>query len=752
MLVGRVLFLLEQGVPPERIRVLAFNKAAAREFAERLSAALPASAKSPKVSTFHSLGLSLTTLFEQRNLLPRRRLEDQDAVQKRLARDAVLAALKEEDSDAYPSQDDFESFVTFIGLVKSDILSAREAFADLGLSLDYSYFVRAFALFEAARDRAGLRFFADLQYEPATLMRANPEALALVTNRLDIVVVDEFQDVSRIQIELLTQVIGTRASLNAVGDDSQCIYAWRGSRPEMMGTEFDRHFPGARRFTLSRTFRFGHRLALAANMLIANNHNRADTLCVSAPSTPDTRIDIIRASSDGDQGAVVTAIEAWRRSGRRLGDCAVLARLWAQTLGLELALLDRGIPYHKPKGDIFSVPDVVGLLGWLRLAAGSLFAHQATPDATPFQAPVQDVIRAMLATPTLWLPARTIADLAAQIADHPASARNRLYAIAGHNRKPYHANQIRDRADLWDEVATWGTLSAGEALRRYAERTRLAESFARSASTDAASEKEIVYRTLLGRACRSRASIPEFLARMDALCSERDRQRAEAGADRVLLSTIHQAKGLEWGLVICAGLEEGQFPSKRSDPEEERRLAYVAFTRAKEDLRLVIPPDTRFDAAWEGRSTPDPTALLSAASRFAFEAELRTAVDVGAAIVERLSGSDLVGSDLSATTLQPTPAAPRPTPQPMPAAPAGTAPLLNRYLDELGIEHRYRQPTSPRPDTDSQTHWALHDRVRHRVFGDGQIVGFGDRGILHINFAGHRRAIMVSLAPLERLS
>lgn len=729
MLVGRVRFLLDQGVPPERIRVLAFNKAAAREFAERLSAALPASAKSPKVSTFHSLGLSLTTLFEQRNLLPRRRLENQEAIQKRLARESVLAALKEEDFDVYPSQDDFESFLNFVGLVKSDILSAREAFAAFGIPLDYGYFVRAFERFEAARDHAGLRFFADLQSEPTALMRANPAALALVTNKLDVVIVDEFQDVSRIQIELLTQLIGTRARINAVGDDSQCIYAWRGSRPEMMGTEFDQHFPGATRFTLSRTFRFGHRLALAANMLIANNRNRADTLCVAAPSTPDTAIDIIRASADGDQSAVVAAIEAWQGSGRRLGDCAVLARLWAQTLGLELALLDRGIPYHKPKGDVFSVTDVVGLLGWLRLADGSLFGHSAAPGSAPVKNPVQDIICAMLSTPTLWLPAQTLVDLATQIAAHPASARNRLYAIAGHNRKPYHANQIRDRADLWDEVTTWGALSAGEALRRYAERTRLAESFARSASTDAASEKEIVYRTLLGRACRSRASIPAFLARLDAL--RIDRERSETGADRVLLSTIHQAKGLEWGLVICAGLEEGQFPSKRADPEEERRLAYVAFTRAKEELRLVIPADARFDALLEGRPAPAPTAVRTAASRFAFEAELRTALDVGAAIVGHLSGSEQSA--------------------PMPAAPAATVPLLNRYLKEVGIAHRYTQPRSPKPNTGARAHWALHDRVRHRVFGEGQIVGFGDRDIIHINFAGHRRAIMASLAPLERL-
>jgi DNA helicase-2/ATP-dependent DNA helicase PcrA len=717
MLIGRVRFLLEQGIPPERIRVLAFNKAAAREFSERLANALPASIKTPKVSTFHSLGLSLTQLFEKANLLPRRRLEESEATEKKLARAAALSTLKEEDPDEYPSQDDLEAFRAFVGLVKSDILPPRDAFNAFRLPVAYGYFVRAFELFEDARQRAGLRFFADLLSEPVALMRANTDALAMVTNKLDVVVVDEFQDVSRVQVELLTQLIGTRASLNAVGDDSQCIYAWRGSRPEFMGDDFDRYFPGATRFTLSRTFRFGHRVSLAAAMLIANNKNRMDTLCVSAPSTPDTGIDVIRAASAGDQSAVVAALEAWHQSGRTWRDCVVLARLWAQTLGLELALMEREIPYHKPKGDVFKVQEVIGLLGWLRLAAGTLFEDARSPE----------IIRAMLATPTLWLPARTIADLADGIARDPASARNRLCAVAKQTKKPFHAARIRDRADLWIEAPGWGDLPAADALRLYATRTEMADTFARSASSDAASEKEIAFQTVLGWATRTRAKVRDFLSRMDGL--RLSRQRYEAGGDVVLLSTIHQAKGLEWPLVIVAGLEEGQFPSNRSDPEEERRLAYVAITRAKEALRVVVPPDARFDAVWEGRAVRGPGTSRTPASRFAFEANLRTSVALGRAIVRRLSGVDPGAA--------------------LPDVPRPTIGVLNRYLGEVGMAERYALPKGPPPAPEAPRRWALNDRVRHRVFGDGHIVGFIDRDILDIDFCGQRRSIKVDVAPLE---
>ncbi len=605
------------------------------------------------------------------------------------------------------------------GLVKSDILPAREAFKAFGIPGSYGYFVRAFEHFEQAREQAGVRFFADLLAEPVALMRANPQALAMVANRLDVVVVDEFQDVSRVQVELLRQLIGTRASLNAVGDDSQCIYAWRGSRPEFMGEDFDRYFPGVTRYTLSRTFRFGHRVSLAAALLITNNRNRMDTLCVSAPSTPDTRIDLLRTTAVGDQSPVVKAIEDWRGSGRSLRDGAVLARLWAQTLGLELALMERDIPYHKPKGDLFSVKEVVGLLGWLRLAAGTLFADVRAPES----------LRAMLATPTLWLPGKAVADLADAIARAPARARDLLFGVAAKTRKSYQAAKIRERADLFGEVPGWGDLPAADALRLYAARTELATVFARSASSEAASEKEIAYQTLLGWAVRTRADVRGFLARMDGL--RLARQRYETGGDALLLISIHQAKGLEWPFVIVSGLEDGQFPSQRSDPEEERRLAYVAFTRAKERLTLAVPPDVHFDAAWAGEVLRGPGVSRTPASRFVFEAELRTAADLGGVIAARLSGAD--------------PNAP------LPAAPAAAVALLNRYLGEVGIAERFAPPAGSVPGAGAPgaRPWALHDRVRHRVFGEGYVVGFIDRDILDIDFRGQRRSIKLGVVPLE---
>jgi len=720
-LVGRVRSLLEQGVPESSIRVLAFNTDAAAEFRDRLQRTLPHGLAAPKVQTFNAIGHALVGMFEQRGMLPRLRLETGEGLLRRLAREAVKATLDEIDSDEAPSQDEHDAFVSFIGLVKSDIVTPEEVFRQFGLPSSLDYFPRAFRRFEQARLKAGVRFFADQVAEPVALMRANQQALAAVTNRLDYLLVDEFQDVSRVQVELLLQLMGTRAQLNAVGDDSQCIYVWRGSRPEYMGTQFDTFFPGATRYTLSRTFRFGHRLALAAAQLIAHNRNRADTLCVAAPSTPDTQIDLIRATADGDQGAVVAAVEAWRRLGRAMREVAVLARLWAQTFGLELAFLERGIPYVKAARSVFEVPEVIGLLGWLRLAAGSLSEEVR----------VEDVIRQMLSTPTLWLQTPHLTALARTLADDPGRGPE-LLAASARKAKGYNApERIRTRAQVWRDAPRWAGRPAAEFLRYYATVTDLVTVFGAAATSDEAGEKELAYRTLLEFALASGADVGEFVRRMDALRSARERYAA--GGDAVLLSTIHRAKGLEWPLVFVAGLEEGSFPSRRSNIEEERRLAYVAMTRAKERLVLVIPPDEAFDAVLQGSVHRGPGTAKRAASRFAYEAALRISADLGGAIVRRLADG-ACGTAL-------------------PDVPKTAAPLLNRYLEAAGLPDRYvvaEAPPAPAPKTAPRP-WRLNDRLRHRTFGDGYVVGLVDRDTLDIDFGGRRRKIRLGLVPLERL-
>jgi DNA helicase-2/ATP-dependent DNA helicase PcrA len=431
---------------------------------------------------------------------------------------------------------------------------------------------------------------------------------------------------------------------------------------------------------------------------------------------------VIRATAAGDQTAVLEVVDEWRRGGRHLREVGIIARLWAQTLSLELALLERRFPYYKPKDSVFDVPEVIGLLGWLRLAAGAL---QDVPD-------LRTVVRHMLSTPTLWLPAHQLTRVIDAIADDLGRAPEILQNLARKAQKAKKAAQAERldvRARTWAQVRHWRERSAADVLRIYALRTELVDTFQRSATTDGATEKELAFETLLDRATTSAADPADFVERMDAL---RDaREQYVAGGEALTITSGHQAKGLQWPLVIILGMEEGQFPNRRSDLEEERRLAYVAMTRAQESLRLVLPPDDAFDAAWCGENRRSFGLARTAASRFAFEANLRVAIDVGEGITRRLSGET---PDVA-----------------LPDAPESTAPLLNRYLEAVGIVDRYQRAAST-PPTPLRRSLALHDRVRHRVFGEGYVVGFDGPDVVDVDFRGTLRRIKLSTVPLERVA
>ncbi|TVQ95135.1 MAG: ATP-dependent helicase [Chromatiaceae bacterium] len=649
MLVGRVAWLLQQGVAAKHIRLLAFNRSARAQLQDRIRVALPMGAEMPRISTFNSLGHRLCELFEREQQLPRHELSTSEALLKKMARRALVDALAAGNEKGPVSAEMLDDFVAFIGLAKADIEPPDVVLRRLPAGNGRAFFCDAFVRFERNRQERRVRFYDDQVRDPVLLMRAEPATAQRVTNKFDVVIVDEFQDVSRVQLELLVILVGTRAQLNVVGDDSQCIYAWRGARPEFMGRRFDTCFPGATRYTLSRTFRFGHQVSLAAAHLIRHNRHRADTLCISAPSTPNTAISLVKAHNTGQQEAVVEAIAAWcRRNGARR-QVAVLARLWAQLMALELALLEHAIPYYKPGPALFDLPELAGLLGYCRLAAGTLFAE---PRA-------REVVRAMLTTPTLFLSANALDNLVEQILSAPEQA-GRLIADAAPRKAPnWKREPFYLRAELWRAAQhAWTGKGAADALQVYAVQTGLRKALEGDA-TDATTEKRLAYETLLHLAQASRATVTEFVAHMDRLrASQRDYQ---AGSDEILLlTTIHQAKGLEWPCVVLTGLEAGAFPGKRAALEEERRLAYVAMTRGRSQLFLVIPPDAHFQANMEGRPPPLHGKPSVAVSPFLYEACLPASIELGAVLHQCRP------EDVGAVRL--------------PAAPASNQALLQRYL------------------------------------------------------------------------
>jgi DNA helicase II / ATP-dependent DNA helicase PcrA len=161
-------------------------------------------------------------------------------------------------TEGWPSGEEVEEFLTFLDRVKGTVLGAEAVLAGLRLPARYGYFIRAFELFEKIRYQQKIRFYADLIHEPLLAMRADPALAAWVADRVEHIIVDEYQDINEAQQQLLKILAGKRAKVMVVGDVDQCIYEWRGAQPEYITSRFQQDFPGPANYLLSFTFRYGH--------------------------------------------------------------------------------------------------------------------------------------------------------------------------------------------------------------------------------------------------------------------------------------------------------------------------------------------------------------------------------------------------------------------------------------------------------------------------------------------------------------
>ncbi|MCI5212352.1 MAG: ATP-dependent helicase, partial [Candidatus Electrothrix sp. ATG2] len=291
-MIGRVGHLLRQGFAADKILVLMFNRSARAVFTERLHQSLQGTdLRPPAVRTFHSLGLRLVDSFTARQYLPRYRLVTEEFQLEKLAREAVKQHTAEVDGEeSWASKEGIEGFLLFLGMVKSDVAAPQKIFAACGFEEQLSYYIGAYNVFETLRKKTGLRFYQDLIHEPVMAIQQHEELANWVANHVDHIIVDEYQDINEVQQQLLIHIAGQRAQVMVVGDVDQCIYEWRGAKPEYIVSRFACDFPQPTSYPLSYSFRYGHRLALAANHLISNNRLRDRKLCLAWTENPDTRI------------------------------------------------------------------------------------------------------------------------------------------------------------------------------------------------------------------------------------------------------------------------------------------------------------------------------------------------------------------------------------------------------------------------------------------------------------------------------
>ncbi|MCV0325897.1 DNA helicase II [Stenotrophomonas riyadhensis] len=590
VLTHRIAWLHEvDGVPTHGIFAVTFTNKAAGEMRHRIDAQLPNGSRGMWIGTFHGLANRLLRLHWQDAKLPEGfQVMDSDD-QLRLVKRVVQAL--ELDDGKYPAK----QIAWWINAQKDEGRRPQHIQPephDAWLET----MRQAYIEYQARCDRAGLVDFAELLLRAHELLRDNPALLAHYRARFREILVDEFQDTNAIQYAFVRVLAGDSGHVFVVGDDDQAIYGWRGAKVENV-QGFLRDFPGAQTIRLEQNYRSTANILGAANAVIAHNPDRIGKQ-LWTDSGDGEPIDLYAAYNEMDEARyIVERARQWVRDGGSYTEVAVLYRSNAQSRALEEALLSEQVPYRVYGGmRFFERAEIKDALAYLRLLSNR-------NDDAAFERAVN--------TPTRGIGDRTLDEVRREARAQGISLWEATMLVTQGSALAARArNALAGFLVLVNELqAQTLHMTLAERVDHVLARSQLREHWSKESRNALDSESrtdnldELV--SVASRFVRRADDIEEVGEDMDELVAflayaalEAGEGQAQAGEDGVQLMTLHSAKGLEFPLVFLAGLEEGLFPSARSLEEsgrleEERRLAYVGITRARQKLVLSYAESRR---------------------------------------------------------------------------------------------------------------------------------------------------------------
>jgi DNA helicase II / ATP-dependent DNA helicase PcrA len=578
VLTHRIAWLNEVvGVPAYGVFAVTFTNKAAAEMRHRVDAQLRNGARGMWIGTFHGLAHRLLRLHWQDAKLPEGfQILDSDD-QLRLVK-RVVQQLELDDARFPPRQ-----IAWWINAQKDE--GKRPQHIQDGGDEWSGVMLKAYALYQERCDRAGLVDFAEILLRAHELLRDTPALLAHYRQRFGHLLVDEFQDTNAIQYAFVRVLAGDTGKVFIVGDDDQAIYGWRGAKVENV-QRFLRDYPGAQTIRLEQNYRSSANILGAANAVIAHNPDRLGKQLWTDSGEGDP-IDLYAAYNEIDEARyVVERALQWVRDGGSHGDIAVLYRSNAQSRAMEEQLVAEQVPYRVYGGvRFFERAEIKDTLAYLRLIANR-------DDDAAFERAVN--------TPPRGIGERTLDEVRRQAREHAiplwesALRCAQCGGLAGRAR-----NALAGFAQLIDALAgEVAELSLKDKIDHVLARSNLRVHYANESKGSADSRVEnldelvsVASRFVRGDDEES-AQLTELVAFLAYAALEAGEGQAQAGEDGVQLMTLHSAKGLEFPLVFLVGLEEGLFPSARTAEEsgrleEERRLAYVGITRARQKLVLT---------------------------------------------------------------------------------------------------------------------------------------------------------------------
>ena len=588
VLTFRIAHLIQKGVDPFRILALTFTNKAAREMRERIELIAGGEAKNLWMGTFHSVFARVLRREAHRLNYPSNfsiyDTQDSKSLIKKIVKEMGLNEklykpniVMSRISGAKNSLMNAAAYANNVDLVSEDQSTGKPKIAEI------------FANYERRCFLAGAMDFDDLLLKMYQVLNQFPEVLHNYQNRFSHVMIDEFQDTNHAQYQIVKLLAGVHENIAVVGDDAQSIYGFRGATIQNI-LNLHRDYPDLRTFKLEQNYRSTKHIVNAANQIIKNNRNQHPKTIWTDKGNGE-QIHVVRHPSDNEEGNWVaqSIFELKMRNQMSNNDFAILYRTNAQSRAMEEALRRRNIPYIIYGGlSFYQRKEIKDMIAYLRLVVNPK-DEEALRRVINY--PTRGIGKTTLEQIDIWTKEKDCSmwDIVDGIHSFPLSARAKNavsdFAIM---IKSFRALQERMNAyELAEHIAKSTGLQkmlyndkSVEGVNRYDNYQELLSSIKEFTEND---------EVLEGTIDAEDRTLGTYLQSVSLIT---DADQEDPNADRVKLMTIHAAKGLEFEVVFVGGMEEQLFPSplstySREDLEEERRLFYVAITRAKQHLFLT---------------------------------------------------------------------------------------------------------------------------------------------------------------------
>ena len=594
VLTSRIAYMIQKGIKPKNILATTFTNKAAQEMRERIVKMIPehlteGQARHIWMGTFHSIFARILRTDAERIGFPTN-FTIYDASDARNLIKTIVKELNLADDKYKPNTIASRISQAKNALVTPGAYLANSAHATEDRRAQIPEFGNIYNLYCQRCKHNGAMDFDDLLLQTNILLRDCPDVLERYQEQFKYILVDEYQDTNYAQYIIVRRLSQHHGKVCVVGDDAQSIYSFRGAKIENI-LSFQRDYPEAKVFKLEQNYRSTRTIVEAANSVIVHNSRRMEKRCFSEGDEGE-KIRVLKAYTDREEAELVVQDlrDKVRATGDAWNEAAILYRTNNQSQALEESLRRRGIPYRIYKGaSFYDRKEIKDMLAYIRLVVNPR-------DDEAFRRIVNYPVRGIGDTTVL-----RIAQLAAERGVSMWEAVDAL--VAEPVSDPVQRTIVRKVAEFVALIRSLSLERAQKGLYDFgmevASRSGILALFRRENSPEATSAldniEELLNSMQLFKEQRDaeirageelgEATVEEWLQSV-TLTTDMDKKEDAGDDDKVTLMTVHSAKGLEFKYVYIVGMEENLFPSQRAAEspegfEEERRLFYVALTRAK---------------------------------------------------------------------------------------------------------------------------------------------------------------------------